>query len=1086
MKNLAITRGIILNLSSNTDVYERGERYFQDGKLLSYTPQADARGGSVVRAGIEGNYKNYNVSVVLDDGGALVSYTCSCESHSIWRGACKHVVAVLFAAMEGGTQNAAVEVKRRAGAELTDALERLVFDGVDAGLDLPSSGLGAQVQIVPTLRLERRGIFVSFALGTARMYQMRNIEHFVESMKREEVVSYGAGLEFAHRRGQFDEAARRFVDFIVEENTLYTEVGKQLSKQYTFTRRPGQTARELSVNERNIDAFFDLFAGDKVKGDGDFRAEITLRTGVPALAFRITHGRGNNEDTTVLKGEYPAFLTLAGRRHHYMVTEAGITRLPTAESALIVRLLHALKDADDQEIVFAGENRMRFLTIVLPVLVRMGLVTQTEGEVPLIQTAPPITRIYIDTDSTQRSVSAQIKFDYGQTNADDAPDARDYVAEYTVRRTLNACGFEEYPYPGCGDDYFLLKDDDAIYHFLYAPDGGMAKLHALAEVFISEDVTAQTCRPKRMQMGVRLRGGLLDITLDEEDFAFDDLLEALESYRERKKYVRLRDGRFMDLSDEALASPLQMLDALDVGKKDVQDHTVTLPAYRALYLDTLTAQNPDVTRDAQFNQLVTDCDKLKSTDIPVPHGMKRILRDYQKMGFRWLKTLSNYGFGGILADDMGLGKTLQVITLLESERQTLEHPSLIVVPTSLLYNWENEFAKFAPKLRVQIISGVPERRRDLLENTPADVFITTYDTLKRDVDFYAPHQFAYLVADEAQNIKNPATVAASSVKSLKAHTRFALTGTPIENNLQELWSIFDFIMPGYLHAPSRFAQLYEQPIVRDNNTERIAALRAQIAPFVLRRIKANVLKELPAKTETTLPAAMTPEQKRVYQAYLLEAVGALDEMITSNTFNQNRISILAKLTRLRQICCDPALFIDNYDGGSGKFDLALETIQIALESGRRVLLFSQFTKMLARFTQRIDADRSLQYFYLDGATPAQQRMDMCTRFNAGERDVFFISLKAGGTGLNLTGAEVVIHYDPWWNPSVMDQASDRAHRFGQKKAVQVFNIVAKDSLEEKIMELQEKKRGLIDSVIAEGGSFIDAMDAEEMRRLFVG
>jgi len=292
-------------------------------------------------------------------------------------------------------------------------------------------------------------------------------------------------------------------------------------------------------------------------------------------------------------------------------------------------------------------------------------------------------------------------------------------------------------------------------------------------------------------------------------------------------------------------------------------------------------------------------------------------------------------------------------------------------------------------------------------------------------------------------------------------------------------------MPGYLHSQSAFSKQYETPIVRDGDDEQAAALRAQIAPFVLRRLKKNVLAELPEKTETTLTADMLPEQKRAYQAYLMEAIGALDDIIARDAFANNRISILAKLMRLRQVCCHPGLFIENYEGGSGKFELALETVQIALESGHRVLLFSQFTGMLGRFRKAFDADKVTSYFYLDGGTTASERIDMSTRFNAGQRDVFLISLKAGGTGLNLIGADVVIHYDPWWNPSVMDQASDRAHRLGQQKAVQVINIVAKDSIEEKIMALQEKKRGLIDNVITEGGSFINALTAEEVRALFV-
>jgi SNF2 family DNA or RNA helicase len=383
-----------------------------------------------------------------------------------------------------------------------------------------------------------------------------------------------------------------------------------------------------------------------------------------------------------------------------------------------------------------------------------------------------------------------------------------------------------------------------------------------------------------------------------------------------------------------------------------------------------------------------------------------------------------------------------------------------------------------------VISGFPEKRRELLKNREADVFITTYDMLKRDVEAYAEMQFSYIIADEAQNIKNPATQAAKSIKELNGRVRIALTGTPIENTLAELWSIFDFIMPGYLYNPSKFTRLYEQPIIKTGCAETAAKLRQQIGPFVLRRVKKNVLKELPEKTETTLPSDMLDEQKKIYQAHLLEAIGAFDDIIATNSFADNRMRILAQLTRLRQICCHPALFLEDYKGGSGKLILTLETIQLALDSGHRVLLFSQFTQMLGIIKEAISSAGNVSHFYLDGSTKAKERVEMTERFNEGEGDIFLISLKAGGTGLNLTGADVVIHYDPWWNPSVMDQAADRAHRYGQEKAVQVFNIVAKDSIEEKIMALQEKKRGLIDSVITEGGSCINLLTEDEVRKLF--
>jgi SNF2 family DNA or RNA helicase len=401
----------------------------------------------------------------------------------------------------------------------------------------------------------------------------------------------------------------------------------------------------------------------------------------------------------------------------------------------------------------------------------------------------------------------------------------------------------------------------------------------------------------------------------------------------------------------------------------------------------------------------------------------------------------------------------------------------------LLYNWENEIRRFAPSLTTQVISGQAVTRSALIKSTDADVLITTYDMMKRDTEAYGELNFEFIIADEAQNIKNPSTQNAKGIKEIKGRVRFALTGTPIENTLTELWSIFDFIMPGYLYTSHKFQRVYETPIVKDNDEEKATRLRKQISPFVLRRTKRGVLTELPEKTETILPAELMPEQKRIYQAHLLMARGELENLSGQSTMADSRMRILAILTRLRQICCHPALFLEDYGGGSGKLDLCMETIQMAVESGHRILLFSQFTSMLNILKAALEST-PYAYFYLDGTTKAEQRMEMTSRFNAGECDLFLISLKAGGTGLNLTGADVVIHYDPWWNPSVMDQASDRAHRYGQEKAVQIFNLVAKDTIEEKIMVLQEKKRNLIESVVTEGGGFINTLTEEELRMLF--
>ena len=482
--------------------------------------------------------------------------------------------------------------------------------------------------------------------------------------------------------------------------------------------------------------------------------------------------------------------------------------------------------------------------------------------------------------------------------------------------------------------------------------------------------------------------------------------------------------------------------------------------------------------------MVQNIREPEDMEFEIPEGLEQVLRDYQKIGFKWLKTLSYYGLGGILADDMGLGKTLQVITFVLSEKPKGLGPSLVIAPTSLLYNWKDEVEKFVSHMKITVVSGSQKTRQEQMQDIQdSDIIITSYPLIRRDIDIYQEIDFAYCFIDEAQHIKNPATINAKSVKQIKAKGYFALTGTPIENSLTELWSIFDFVMPGYLLAHTKFVQKYENPIAKNQDSGALKELGRHIRPFVLRRMKKDVLKELPEKIETRMSAEMTPEQKKIYVAYLQKARGEIAQEIAANGFEKSQIKILAALTRLRQLCCHPSLFIDNFEGDSGKILLLQEIMEDALDSGHRILLFSQFTSMLGIIKQNLEK-QNIEHFYLDGSTKAEERSEMVKAFNNGSAKMFLISLKAGGTGLNLTGADMVIHYDPWWNPAVEDQATDRAYRIGQKNMVQVMKLITKGTIEEKIYELQQKKKKLIDSVIQPGETLLTKMKQEDIMQLF--
>jgi SNF2 family DNA or RNA helicase len=506
---------------------------------------------------------------------------------------------------------------------------------------------------------------------------------------------------------------------------------------------------------------------------------------------------------------------------------------------------------------------------------------------------------------------------------------------------------------------------------------------------------------------------------------------------------------------------------------------IRMPAVKGFQLmDQFGKASPGIQLGKSLRKLWDNLRNPDNLDFELPSSMDSILRDYQKYGYQWLKTLSHYRLGGILADDMGLGKTVQSIAYIVSDTANSAEddgsasPVLIVSPASLIYNWERECKKFAPGLRTIVAAGDRQERSELMsEMKDVDVWITSYPLLRRDIEWYEKQQFRTVFLDEAQAIKNHASLTSHAVRRLQAGQRFALTGTPIENSLDELWSIFDAIFPGLFSGKKSFTEMPRDKVARI------------VKPFILRRLKGEVLKELPDKIESVQPSELSTEQKKLYLAYLEKLQSDIErDLAVDGGFQRNRMKILAGLTRLRQLCCHPALFLEGYEGTSGKLEQLLEIIDECQGSSKRMLIFSQFTSMLDIIRQELNG-RDTPYFYLDGSTPSIQRLAMCDAFNGGERDIFLISLKAGGTGLNLTGADTVVLYDLWWNPAVEQQAADRAHRIGQKKVVQVIKLVAQGTIEEKMLELQQRKKDLIDEVIQPGETGLSTLTEEDIREL---
>ena len=435
------------------------------------------------------------------------------------------------------------------------------------------------------------------------------------------------------------------------------------------------------------------------------------------------------------------------------------------------------------------------------------------------------------------------------------------------------------------------------------------------------------------------------------------------------------------------------------------------------------------------------------------------------------------------------GKTIQLLAVILDYVQKNENPkpTIVVCPSSLSLNWDNEIKKFTPTMKSMVIKGSLEERKSQIKSIPDyNIVVTSYDLLKRDIDIYKEHnyEFKYIIADEAQYIKNNNTQNSKSIKQIKAETKYALTGTPIENSLSELWSIFDFIMPGYLFKYRKFKEIYEMAIVKDEDEKTLKKLKMLIEPFILRRIKREVLTELPDKTITVLNNEMQDEQLKIYLSYMQSAKQEAMEELQHRGVDKSQIKILALLMRLRQICCHPELFIENYKGDSSKLNQCIEVVKDAVDSGHRILLFSTYTGMFKIIEKELEKN-NIKFSKLTGQTKVSDRMDLVNDFNRNEQiKVFLISLKAGGTGLNLIGADMVIHYDPWWNLSAENQATDRSYRIGQKKNVQVYKLITKNSIEEKIYELQQKKEKLIDNMLSTKETFINKLSKDEIMELF--
>lgn len=644
---------------------------------------------------------------------------------------------------------------------------------------------------------------------------------------------------------------------------------------------------------------------------------------------------------------------------------------------------------------------------------------------------------------------------------------------------------------------FTVKSEKKIVEFMtevIPQNQEIVQFHCpenLLDQFLYDDTTfilslRETERVDQYQIELTVKGHLNGLTVDLLWECLASKRAFVELERTKPKKGRSKKSKYLVLDLDRLAPVVQVFDEL--GINNLNDHTENKPLWSLTSIDVDQLKGLPI-EFSMTKKLRSVQQQMISNQLPepkkIPKEISATLRDYQKQGVGWLEQLRTMHLNGVLADDMGLGKTLQaIISLTQYKKDYPGSVSIVICPTSLVYNWKEELAKFNPKIKALVVDGTPQQRKKLIAKIANhDVVITSYSLLQKDIEHYQQLEFGYVILDEAQHIKNRATRNAKSVKTLQSAHKLILTGTPIENSLDELWSLFDFLMPGLLSSYDRFVEKYIRSPAQGGGQANLTGLRRKLSPFILRRMKKDVLSELPPVSEIVYHCHLSEQQKELYSSYAKSAREELSQLVKKEGFDRVQIHVLATLTRLKQICCHPAIFAKEKaeEGDSSKYEMLVELLQSLIEGGHKTVIFSQYTKMLQIMRKDLQ-NQGIRFEYLDGAT--KNRMDIVKKFNNDVNiPVFLVSLKAGGSGLNLVGADTVIHYDMWWNPAVESQATDRVHRIGQTQSVSAYKLVTMGTIEEKIMELQERKKGLVKKVINTDEEAISKLTWEEVLEL---
>lgn len=972
----------------------------------------------------------YDVSIVIEDNKEIVKTICDCKEYRNFQ-SCKHIGAVFVNYYETLFKGSIINVHKIT----EDILNKFMPD--------EDTLIKKELQVELIINVTEKE---SYYYYYGRTYTDFNIKIMIGEDKLYTLGNHATAFKVAYENQEGEVYFGKNFTYIPEKYYLSNN-SKTIIESYL-------DVCEGSYNRNIFAKDFKTFL-NKIKNT-NFIINNYKIDGIKE-GFPISSNLIKNNESYELDFDLENIEVLIKNDYEYILYKGNLYHLRKLEQELIDDLMENKLDK-----LIISKEKVDAFTKGLLKIVRKNL--KIDASVTDITLPKEIsTKLYFDLRSSYILVDALFKYDEKEVNYFDKSNTilRDIDYETKVINDILKYGFE------IDNNKIILKDIEKEVEFL---ENGLENLATKYEIFTTEKFKGINIKKKTSVTSMFGIGqdNILSYTFSLGDINSNELVNIFEEIKNKKKYYRLKNGDILNLEDESLKELSDLKDDLELSDAEIIAGHGAILKYRAIYLDSLKNTKYNIIKtDNLFDNFIDKFYKFKDINLTLPKDELKILRDYQVTGVKWLYTLAKTGFGGILADEMGLGKTIQVIYYIKQMLKDNENNKfLIVVPTSLAYNWDHEFDSFGSNIKRKICVGNKDKRTKMLSDlNDTNVIITTYGLLREDEELYNNLNFNTMVIDEAQNIKNNMAGITKVVKKVNAETKFALTGTPLENSILELWSIFDFIMPGYLASLTKFQSKYKIKDFDEDSEILIKGLSKQINPFILRRKKQDVVKELPDKLINDIYIELKDEQKKLYVAELERVKEEMEKIIETEGMNKARFLILQLLTKLRQICIDPSIVYDNYKDGSNKLEQLESIVNEYIKNNHKILIFSSFKTALNIVKEKLNKAK-IKTYMIDGSVPAKDRIEMVDNFNNNDDvKVFLIMLKSGGTGLNLATADVVIHLDLWWNPQAENQATDRAHRIGQKNTVEVIHLITKGTIEEKILELQNKKRILSDKLI---------------------